>query len=168
MLFDLDSPEIQIRTKHLRKIDLNEKNKNYHFTSNGRFALHDIVIFCANKIGNANAYVTSFNISVIASNSFIRAWDKGIFKSLSFVLNAQKKHNFKNAIDLIEGKFPIKYASIHAKVALVWNEKQFITIITSGNLSNNNNYERGIISTSKSVFNFDKKWIGDLFPSDTE
>jgi len=189
MLFDLDSPETQISTnnfseinhpahfissqddylsKHLRKIDFNEKNKNYHFTSNGRFALHDIVIFCANKIGGASVIVTSFNVSVIAANSFIRAWDTGMFHSLKFFLNAQKKHNFKPAIDLIEGKFPIVFTNIHAKVALIWNEKQYITVITSGNLSNNNNYERGIISTSKSVFNFDKKWIGDLFPSDTK
>jgi len=189
MLFDLDNPESQISTnhfseinhparfissqddylsKHLRKINFDEKNKNYHFTSNGRFALHDIVIFCANKIGGANAYITSFNISVIAAKSLVRAWDKGIFKYLAFVLNAQKKHNFKEAINLIEGKFPIKFTAIHAKVALIWNDKQFITVITSGNLSNNNNYERGVISTSKSVFNFDKKWIGDLLPSDTE
>ncbi len=150
-------------SKHLRNIDFNEKNKNYHFTSNGRFALHDIVIHIANGITDANSIITSFNISVIAAKSLIRAWDKGIFTSLSFVLNAQKKHNFKEAIKLIDGKFPIAFTAIHAKVALIWNKKQFITIITSGNLSNNNNYERGIISTSRKVFEFDKNWIDELF-----
>lgn len=150
-------------SKHLKGIDWNIADKTYHFTSNGRFALHDILIHIAARVESANCIVTSFNLSVMAAKLFIRAWDKGLFKSLAFVLNAQKKSNFIDAIQLIDGKFKMIFTNIHAKVGLVWNEKEFITVVTSGNLSNNNNTERGFISTAKDIFEFDKKWIDGIF-----
>jgi len=150
-------------SKHLRVIDWKEKEKFYHFTSNGRFALHDILIRIAARTEQANCIVTSFNLSEIAAKLFIRAYDKGIFKSLSFVLNAQKKSNFADALKLIEGKFPIVFTAIHAKVGLIWNDYRHVDIITTGNLSNNNNIERGMITTCKEVFDFDKNWIDGLF-----
>lgn len=150
-------------SKHLRGIDWTIQDKNYHFTSNGRFALHDILIHIAARMETPECIVTSFNLSEIAAKLFIRAWDKSIFKSLAFVLNAQKKSNFADAVKLIEGKFPIVFSSIHAKVGLLWNEKQFITVITSGNLSSNQNTERGMISTAKDIFEFDKTWIDGMF-----
>jgi hypothetical protein len=150
-------------SKHLRGIEWTIQDKNYHFTSNGRFALHDILIHIAARMETPQCIVTSFNLSEIAAKLFIRAWDKGLFKSLAFVLNAQKKSNFADAVKLIEGKFPIVFASIHAKVGLLWNENQMITVITSGNLSSNQNIERGMISTTKDIFEFDKKWIDGIF-----
>jgi len=146
-------------SKYVRGIDLLVPDKTYHFTSNGRFALHDMVINFADKLPQTNCIVCSFNMSVIAAKSFIRAWDKALFNSLAFVLNAQKRHNFEDAVKLLDGKFEMKFASIHAKVALLWTGEQHITIVTSGNLSNNNNIERGFISTSKEIFEFDKAWI---------
>ncbi len=79
------------------------------------------------------------------------------------VLNAQKKSNFKDAVKLLDGKFPMVFKSIHAKVALITNGKQFSSIVTTGNLSSNNNIERGFISTDKRLYEFDKQWIDVLF-----
>jgi len=136
-----------------------EENKMWHFTSNGRYALHDLVIYLANKMASPNCIVTSFNLSVLAAKALLRAWDKRTFNSLELVLNAQKKHNFKNSVLLLDGKIPMTFTRIHAKVALIWNGEKYFTIITSGNLSSNNNIERGIISTCREIFEFDKKWI---------
>ena len=163
---DFISSQDEYLSKQLRKINLRDENKTYHFTSNGRFALHDIVIFCAYQIGNARAVITSFNISDLAAKALVRAWDKRIFTELKFVLNTRKKHAFKSALSLIEGKFTVAFSLIHAKVALIWNDKHHITVVTSGNLSNNNNYERGFISTNKQIFDFDKEWIDKLFNGD--
>lgn len=150
-------------SKYLKGIDWTEANMNYHFTSNGRFALHDMLIHIASKMDGAGCTVTSFNLSELAAKMFIRAYDKGIFKSLRFALNAQKKSNFADAVKLLEGKFEMIFTNIHAKVGLLWNEKQFITIITTGNLSSNNNIERGIISTAPNIFEYDKNWTDELF-----
>jgi len=152
-------------SKYVREINLADADKTFHFTSNGRFALHDIIINFAARLPQTNCIVCSFNMSVIAAKCFIRAWDKGMFKSLAFILNAQKRHNFDDAVKLLEGKFTMKFVSIHAKVALLWTENEYITIVTSGNLSNNNNIERGFISTSKEIFDFDKAWIDGIIQS---
>jgi len=157
------SSQDEYLSKHLRNIDYKKSGETYHFTSNGRFALHDIAIHIASKLENAEVTLTSFNVSVIAAKLLLRAWDKGFFKSLRFVLNAQKKSNFKNALQLIEGKFPISYKPIHAKVALIRSGEHYITVVTSGNLSSNGNIERGFISTSKAIYDFDNEWISQLF-----
>ncbi len=147
-------------SKHLKNVN---KHDVIHFNSNGRFALHDIVIYYAAKLNGAHVLVSSFNLSQEAAGKFVRAWDFGKFKSLRFILNLQKKSNFIKALRIIEGKFPIKFTNIHAKVALIWNDDEYITVVTSGNLSSNNNIERGMIFFDKSTFDFDYKWMTDVF-----
>jgi len=152
-------------SKHLKHFDLSKTNDVIHFTSNGRFALHDIIIFYADRLKQADVIVSSFNLSVEAARKFIRAWDFGKFKSLRFILNMQKRSNFIKALRMVDGKFPIKFMNIHAKVALIWNEDYHITVITSGNLSSNNNIERGMIFFDKQTFDFDFKRMDDVFKS---
>jgi hypothetical protein len=94
-------------SKYLKNYKLSESNDVIHFTSNGRFALHDIIIYYADKLKQADVIVSSFNISTEASRKFIRAWDFGKFKSLRFILNKQKRSNFRKAINIIENKFII-------------------------------------------------------------
>lgn len=152
-------------SKQLKYYNLSKTNDVIHFTSNGRFALHDIIIFYADRLKQADVIVSSFNLSVEAARKFIRAWDFGKFKSLRFILNMQKRSNFIKALRMIDGKFPVKFMNIHAKVALIWNEEYNITVITSGNLSSNNNIERGMIFFDKQTFDFDFKRMDDVFKS---
>jgi len=132
-------------------------NDTIHFTSNGRFSLTDLIIYYATKMNGANCMVSSFNISQESARKLVRAWDFGKFKSLRFILNNQKKSNFIKALKIIEGKFPIRFTNIHAKVAVLWNESKKITVVMSGNLSANNNIERGMIFHDPLVFDFDYK-----------
>ncbi len=153
----------QYLSKKLKDIDFSKPDINFHFTSNGEFGLHDIIIHIANKIGKCDVIITSFNISEKAAKKLIRAWDNEIFKSLKFALNGVKSASSKKGLNLIKDKFEIAYVQIHAKVALLSTEKNKIVIITTGNLSNNHNYERGIITTDPKIYDFDSKWISELF-----
>lgn len=148
--------------KHLEQYGTDQTD-TIHFTSNGRFALHDIIIYYAKQIELANIIVSSFNVSVPAARKIIRAYDYGLFSSFRFILNAQKRSNFINAIRLIDGKFMIKFTAVHAKVALIYNKTHNITVVTSGNLSSNNNIERGYIAFDKQTFDFDYAWMTGLF-----
>ena len=160
---DFISSQDDYLSNHLKHINWLQGDKMYHFTSNGRYALHDLIIHLAGKLESPDCIVTSFNLSVLAAKAFSRAWDKRTFKSIRLVLNAQKKSNFIDAIKLLEGKFPMSFAKIHAKVGLIWNREYYFTIVTTGNLSSNNNIERGFVSTSKKIFDYDKQWISSLF-----
>ncbi len=149
--------------KKLKNTDLSNNNDAIHFKSDGRFGLHDLIIFYAHRIEKANCIVSSFNISSEAARKFIRVSDLGFFYSLKFILNIQKRHNFKKALNILNRRFPIHFMRIHAKVAVIWNGKYNITIITSGNLSSNQNEERGIIFFDKKTFDFDYKKMNDVF-----
>jgi len=123
-----------------------KQNSYHHFVSNGKFALHDLIFFIAKKIGLCSVITTSFNISKDAARLFIKANDMHLFKSLTIFLNASKKANFASAIKIVEQKFPVIFTNIHAKIALIENENHKIVILTTGNLSTNNNIERGFIA----------------------
>jgi len=149
--------------KHLVDYELTAGNTAIHFTSNGRFALHDLIIFYARQLNGANVIAESFNVSEEAARKFLRAWDKGFFHSLKFILNSQKKHNFIKAVKLMEGRFPMHFRKRHSKCAVIWNSEYHITIISSGNLSSNQNEERGVIFFDKQTFDFDYKRMNDVF-----
>lgn len=148
-------------SKHLRSTELPDTGA-LHFTSNGRYALHDIIVYYANYYGPVHTIISSFNISVVAARKFIDAQDKGMFHSLAFILNASKKSNFMKAIRIIEPKFDVKFRNVHAKIALLWNDNIKIGILSTGNLSQNNNKERGIIYTDPTVFYFDYEFLKNL------
>lgn len=152
-------------SKYLKGVDWTAKGKMYHFTSNGRFALHDLIIYLAKQLKGVDCTVTSFNLSKKAANAFVRAWDNRMFTGLRFILNAQKKSNFADAVRILEGKFQMAFTAIHAKAALITNGEQYITIVTTGNLSSNNNIERGFISTDKKIYDFDYNWTNNIFNS---
>ena len=134
-------------------------SKDIHYTSNGRFSFTDLIIHQAKRLGSANIICSSFNISTIAARKLLRAQDCGLFLSMRIILNKNKRSNFKEACNMIEGSFDVRYTNIHAKVAVLWNPNRFLTIVTSGNLSSNNNIERGVISFSKENFDFDRNWL---------
>jgi hypothetical protein len=144
-------------SKYLKEIETD--HDVIHFTSNGRFALHDLIIFYAKKIGLCNVIVSSFNISVEASNKILKAWNQGSFSSFAMILNSQKKHNFIKSVRILENKIPMKFIPVHAKVAILWNDAHYITIVSSGNLSSNGNTERGFIFFDKHTFDFDYQWM---------
>jgi len=147
------SQQEEFLRKYLHNVDYSKTNQ---FWSNGKFALHDLIIYFARLHSPAHVFVSSFNLSVEAANKFLNASDKGYFKSLKLLLNSQKKNNYLKAVKLLEGKFPMGFSQIHAKVALIWNDSIKIGIVTTGNLSSNGNLERGFIYFDKKTFEFDK------------
>ncbi len=64
---------------------------------------------------------------------------------------------------MLTKSFDYKCISVHAKVALIWNDKWNITIVTSQNATDNPKMERGIIFTDKEIFDFDYKILTDEF-----
>jgi hypothetical protein len=163
---DFISSQNDYLSKYL-KFDLPKKgaplHPAYHFTGSSRFALHDLAIYWASKIGPVHALISSFNISVDAARQFMVAYSHGKFFSLKFLLNAQKKNNFRRALTVIGDKFPIKLMNIHAKIALLWNDDYHIDILYSGNCSNNQNKERGVIFTDRETFEFDYGYLTSLY-----
>ena len=64
---------------------------------------------------------------------------------------------------MIAGSFDYRCISVHAKVALLWNDAWKISIVTSQNATDNPKLERGTIFTDPHVFNFDLKVLTNEF-----
>lgn len=64
---------------------------------------------------------------------------------------------------MLAGSFEYRCTSVHAKVALIWNDIWRISIITSQNATDNPKLERGIIYTDPKVFEFDFNTLSDEF-----
>ena len=133
-------------SKKLKEFD---RSKSIHFTSNGRFSLDDMIIYFARNMNNPDCLISSFNISKEAARNLLNAKNKHYINSLRLLLNGRKQQQFKDAVDILKHFAKIKFIAIHAKVALIYTNKEFVTIITSGNLSSNNNIERGCIFFDK-------------------
>jgi len=63
--------------------------------------------------------------------------------------------------------FEYRCTSVHAKVALLWNDKWNLSIVTSQNATDNPKLERGTIFTDPSVFEFDLNVLEDEFKRGT-
>jgi hypothetical protein len=152
--------------KGLENIEIPKLGKglpiNVHYVASNSFALHDLVIYLAKKIGQCHVRAVSFNISSKAARNIVLAIDDGRFKSFVLILNTQKKHQFKEALNIVGQRAVIRFAKVHAKVALIWNDEYKISITTSCNLSNNTNLERGTLTTNIEIFDFDKEWTDQL------
>jgi hypothetical protein len=64
---------------------------------------------------------------------------------------------------MIAASFNYRCISVHAKVALLWNDNWKISIITSQNATDNPKLERGIIFTDPEIFEFDYKVLVNEF-----
>jgi hypothetical protein len=56
---------------------------------------------------------------------------------------------------MIVTSFDYRCISVHAKVALLWNDQWKISIVTSQNATDNPTLERGTLLTYPAVFDFD-------------
>ena len=64
---------------------------------------------------------------------------------------------------MLSTAFDYRCTSIHAKVALLWNDNWNISVVTSQNATDNPKMERGTIFTDIETFNFDKNALENEF-----
>jgi hypothetical protein len=133
-----------------------------HFRTNGKYSLHNIAIQIANKIGPCECIISTFNISEMGARFLLTAHEKGSFSNIEIIANIAKRHNFIKACKMLEKKIPITYHNIHAKIAVLWNDNYHISLVHSGNMSKNHNFERGTIFTDALTFDYDYQFLRSL------
>lgn len=154
------SSQDEYLNKYLSSVDF---KKPVHFLSDGRFSLHDLIYFFIKQTGPANVIVSSLSLSNSASILFRRAFDNYRFLSLRIILNAQKRHHSKKGYSNLKTAALIKFADIHDKVACISNEKFKISIVTSSNLTRNQNKEAGVIFFDFDTYDFYYKFLNNVF-----
>ncbi len=152
------------KTKTLIKsIGQLQNGKTTHYYSYGNFNLVRLIAHLLKQTGPANIFMTSYSFSQASIEQLLNYRQKGLITSFRVIVDNRVKTMSPIPFQMLSTAFDYRCTSIHAKVALIWNDTWNITIATSQNATDNPKMERGTIFTDIETFNFDKNALENEF-----
>jgi len=134
-----------------------------HFYSWGNFNLVRLMMYILKQTGPAHAFMTSYSFSQKSIEQLNLKLSQKQLLSFRVIIDNRVKTMSPIPFQMLMNSFDYRCTSIHAKIALIWNEDWKITILTSQNATDNPKMERGTIFTDGSVFDFDLKTLENEF-----
>jgi hypothetical protein len=107
--------------------------------------------------------MTSYSFSQGSIEQLQNRIERGDILSFRVIIDNRVKTMSPKPFQMLMESFDYRCTSVHAKVALLWNENWRVTIVTSQNATDNPKLERGVIFTAEEIFNFDLKILEDEF-----
>ena len=138
-----------------------------HFYSWGNFNLVRLMIHILKQTGPAHAFMTSYSFSQKSIEQLKRKLEIQELLSFRVIIDNRVKSMSPIPFQMLMNSFDYRCTSIHAKIALIWNDSWTITILTSQNATDNPKLERGTIFTDPAVFNFDLNVLENEFQRGT-
>lgn len=147
----------------IKSIGQLQKGKTIHYYSYGNFNLVRLLIHLLKQTGPANVFMTSYSFSQTSIEQLLNYRQKGIITSFRVIVDNRVKTMSPIPFQMLSTAFDYRCTSIHAKIALLWNDKWNISVVTSQNATDNPKLERGTIFTDIETFNFDKNALENEF-----
>ena len=138
-----------------------------HFYSWGNFNLVRLMIHILKQTGPAHAFMTSYSFSQKSIEQLKRKLEIQELLSFRVIIDNRVKSMSPIPFQMLMNSFDYRCTSIHAKIALIWNDSWTITILTSQNATDNPKLERGTIFTDPAIFNFDLNVLENEFQRGT-
>lgn len=146
-----------------RSIGTLESGKNIHFYSWANFNLVKLILYLLKQTGPASLMMTSYSFSQKSIEALNARKVSGLIRDIKVLVDNRVKVMSPKPFQMLAGSFEYRCTSVHAKVALIWNDIWRISIITSQNATDNPKLERGIIYTDPKIFEFDFNTLSDEF-----
>ncbi len=134
-----------------------------HYFSYGNFNLVRLILFLIKQTGPVHCFMTSYSFSQKSIESLQKRIERRDFLSFRVIVDNRVKTMSPKPFQMLSKSFDYRCISVHAKIALLWNDKWKIDIVTIQNATDNPKMERGIIYTDPFVFDFDLKALEDAF-----
>jgi hypothetical protein len=150
----------KILTRNIGKL---EQGKDTHYYSWGNFNLVRLIVYLIRQTGPAHCIMTSYSFSQGSIEQLQNRIERGDILSFRVIIDNRVKTMSPKPFQMLMESFDYRCTSVHAKVALLWNEIWRVTIVTSQNATDNPKLERGVIFTAEEIFNFDLKILEDEF-----
>lgn len=145
------------------KFGLLQKDKNYHFMSNGDWSMYHLVNHFLQQTGTAHLYLATWSISEFSARQLTDWLNTGRIQSITALVDYRSKNRHASAFHLAKQNFSkIKIAYCHAKVSIIETDDWHISINGSANWTENPRIESGVISTDKMTALAHKKWITEM------
>ena len=141
--------------------------KDTHYYSWGNFNLVRLIIYLIRQTGPVHCLMTSYSFSQTSIEQLQNRIDKKDLLSFRVIIDNRVKTMSPKPFQMLMQSFDYRCTSVHAKVALLWNDNWKLSIVTSQNATDNPKLERGTIFTDHSVFDFDLKVLEDEFKRGT-
>jgi hypothetical protein len=109
------------------------------------------------QTGPVHAFMTSYSFSQKSIEQIQNRLEKKDLLSFRVIIDNRVRSLSPKPFQMLIESFDYRCSSIHAKVALLWNDNWKISIVTSQNATDNPKLERGTIFTDQNVFDFDLK-----------
>lgn len=140
-----------------------------HFYSRGAFNLVQLVLYLLKQTGPAHVFISSYSIAEESLAVLRKRKEQGEILSIRFLIDNRVRTISPKPFDYLVTSFPDAYrcCALHAKVALIYNGRYQLSVVGSQNATHNPKLERGIIHTSKEIFQFDLKALSDEFEHGT-
>lgn len=151
-------------TKAIGKL---EQRKTTHYYSHGNFNLVRLILFILKQTGSAHVFMTSYSFSQKSIAALKNRLDKNEILSLRVIVDNRVRSLSPKPFQMLAKSFNYRCSSVHAKVALLWNDHWKISIVTSQNATDNPKLERGVIFTNETVFQFDYNALENEFNNGT-
>lgn len=144
-----------------------ENGKTTHFYSWGNFNLVRLMLHILKQTGPAHAFMTSYSFSQKSIEQLVKRYEQQELLSFRVIIDNRVRSMSPKPFQMLMQAFDYRCTSIHAKVALIWNDEWKITITTSQNATDNPKLERGTIFTDPEVFEFDLAVLENEFDRGT-
>ena len=141
--------------------------KDTHYYSWGNFNLVRLIIYLIRQTGPVHCLMTSYSFSQTSIEQLQNRIEKKDLLSFRVIIDNRVKTMSPKPFQMLMQSFDYRCTSVHAKVALLWNDNWKLSIVTSQNATDNPKLERGTIFTDHSVFDFDFKVLEDEFKRGT-
>ncbi|MFZ4549375.1 MAG: hypothetical protein ACOYN4_18155 [Bacteroidales bacterium] len=136
---------------------------NTHYYSFGNFNLVRLIMYIIKQTGPVNLSMTSYSFSSKSIQQLQNHIENEKIISFKLILDNRVRSISPKPFQIIASCFNYRCTSVHAKIALLWNDNWKLSIVTSQNATDNPKMERGIIFTDPAVFDFDFKNFNDAF-----
>ena len=146
-----------------KAIGLIEQGKTLHYYSYGNFNLVRLMMYLIKQTGPVHAFMTLYWFSQTSIEQLKKRLETGSLLSFRVIVDNRVRSLSPIPFQMLATSFNYRCSSIHAKVALLWNERWTVSVVTSQNATDNPKMERGTIFTSKEVFEFDLKALENEF-----
>lgn len=141
--------------------------RDTHYYSWGNFNLVRLIVYLIRQTGSVHCMMTSYSFSQSSIEQLQNRMEKGDLLSFRVIIDNRVRTMSPKPFQMLMESFDYRCTSVHAKVALLWNDRWKISVVTSQNATDNPKLERGTIFTNPEIFEFDKKVLEDEFERGT-
>lgn len=136
------------------------KDETVHMVTAGQWSLHQMIGHLLTLTGPADVWLASWSITENPMRQLVQLAEKKVIRSLTVLFDSRTPGQCPEAHQLALANIArIRLTHCHAKAVAILNDEWGISVSTSANLTVNHRIERYVISTHRSVAEFDRDWI---------